>query len=251
MENYLNTLQQKQPITSLRRSLKIGLLILLLIWSVIHFGNSLLRVFESDTPSISHGSTGNGSLENGKRLPTSGPNFSSYSRLGALIGRTAVHDKVRDVVIDAYKNLEKSHPELRFIIGETGWVNGGPFPPHKTHQNGLSVDFMTPIRNEAGVVKLLPTSLFHKFGYNIEFDEQGRWYGNTIDYEAIALHLNALARAADHHGIAIERVIFDPVLQPALFATTTGKELRTALRFSTRRSWVRHDEHYHIDFRLE
>ena len=85
---------------TMKSFLKILLSTLVLVWIIIHFGNDAFRAFESDIPSRSRGTTGNGSLENGKRLPTSGPNFSSYSRLGALLGRTAVHNKVRDVLVD-------------------------------------------------------------------------------------------------------------------------------------------------------
>ena len=233
-----------------KKTYKILALVLITGWAVVHFGKDIIRQFESDEVSVSRGTTAGGSLENGKRLPTSGSNFTTYSRLGALLGRTAVHEKVRNCILEAYAALDSGHPELEFIIGETGWVSGGPFPPHKTHQNGLSVDFMTPILSKEGEVERLPTSVFNKFGYNIEFDEKGAWRDAKIDYEAIALHLKLLSEAARNHGIEIERVIFDPVLQPYLFGTETGKEIKRRLRFSTKRSWVRHDEHYHVDFRL-
>ena len=234
----------------MRKTFKILLLVLIIFWGVIHFGNDVIRLFESDKTSTSQGTPSNGSLKNGKRLPTSGSNYTSYSRLGTLLGRTAVHDKVRDTILDAFAEINESHAELRFVVGETGWVGGGPFPPHKTHQNGLSVDFMTPIRSTTGEVMMLPTSIFNKFGYNVEFDQRGEWRDTRIDYEAIAVHLTALSNAAERHGVEIERVIFDPVLQPYLFSSSTGKQIKNRLRFSTKRSWVRHDEHYHVDFRL-
>ena len=168
-----------------------------------------------------------------------------------MLGRNAVHDKVRAAILSSFEELQQTHPEYRYVIGETGWVSGGAFPPHKTHKNGLSVDFMVPIKSKKGEVKLLPTSVFNKFGYDIEFDEKGLHEKYDIDYEAMAFHLKALDEAAQEQGIAIERVIFDPVLQPfLLFETRAGHDIRARLRFSTRRSWVRHDEHYHVDFRL-
>ena len=232
------------------RFIKLLVFSIVIVWSATFFGNDVLRLFESKTASISHGTPAGGSLENGKRLPTRGRNFTTYSRLGATLGRTAVHDKVRTAILASFDELHRTHPELTYVIGETGWVGGGAFPPHKTHQNGLSVDFMVPVRSKQGQVKVLPTTVFNKFGYDIEFDERGHYKNYDIDYEAIALHLLALDAAAKEHGISINRVIFDPELQPYLFEGNWGQEARKRLKFSTRRSWVRHDEHYHVDFSL-
>ena len=43
-------------------------------------------------------------------------------------------------------------------------------------------------------------------------------------------------------------MIFDPRLQPALFASRGGENLRQHMHFSPRDAWVRHDEHYHVVF---
>ena len=91
------------------------------------------------------GSTADGSLENGWKLPSSGPNFEAYSSLGSLLGRTYVHSDVHDVVLTAYTALEEAAPDKVFVYGETGKKSGGEFDPHKTHRNGLSVDFMVPV----------------------------------------------------------------------------------------------------------
>jgi penicillin-insensitive murein endopeptidase len=66
----------------------------------------------------------------------------------------------------------------------------------------------------------------------------------------MAQHLVALERAARAHGVGIQRVIFDPQLQPHLRRTEAWPALAGRVRFSTRRSWVRHDEHYHVDFAI-
>ncbi|MDX1488081.1 MAG: hypothetical protein R3268_07770, partial [Acidiferrobacterales bacterium] len=50
------------------------------------------------------------------------------------------------------------------------------------------------------------------------------------------------------HGAELWRVIFDPKLQPYLMRTKYGEYLRKHVRFSKKQSWVRHDEHYHVDF---
>ena len=64
----------------------------------------------------------------------------------------------------------------------------------------------------------------------------------------MASHLVQLRKAAAAHGVGIRRVIFEVPLQERLFATAEGKALKRLLRFSTRQAWVRHDEHYHVDF---
>ena len=84
-----------------RRSVLLGTGLVLLCGSAtIWFGNDVALSLESSAPSRSIGTVGNGRLENGKRLPAAGPNFRSYSRLGALLGRTAVHSGVRAAVLE-------------------------------------------------------------------------------------------------------------------------------------------------------
>jgi len=218
---------------------------------MVFLGNDILVILENDRPSQSIGTTSNGSLINGKRLPTSGPNFHAYSRLAALLGRNTVNNRVRDAVVDAYEKMETTMPDRQFIYGETGWPQGGAFPPHKTHQNGLSVDFMVPVVDEKGKPATLPASVFNKFGYEIEFDERGRYKDISIDFEAIAVHLLELKKSAASNGLSIRIVIFDPTLQKLLFKAPSGVKLKSSLPFSTKPAWVRHDEHYHVDFTLD
>lgn len=200
--------------------------------------------------SICHGSTQQGSLDDGVRLPLWGSNYQSYSLVAALLGRTYVHSKVREVVISAYQTLEVSAPEKVYVYGETGWPSGGRFAPHKTHQNGLSVDFMVPIVNKSGESVPLPSNPFNKMGYAIEFDNAGNYKSYAIDYDSMAAHIAAVHEAAQKSGINLWRVIFDPALQPKLFDTGYGDYLRRHVKFSSKPSWVRHDEHYHIDFNV-
>lgn len=235
----------------MKRYLFYTLFLFLFLWVTVYFGNDLLRTFESNEPSNSIGSTSNGQLENGKRLPSSGENYVTYSRLGSLIGRTAVHNKVRETILDAYDRLEEVNPGVTYVFGETGWPNGGRFRPHKTHRNGLSVDFMVPIITENNESITFPTDIWNKFGYSIEFDSNGSIENYKIDFESIAKHLYQLHLAAAENGTRIGRVIFDLKFQPDLFATKTGKKIRSLMSFSTKRSWVRHDEHYHVDFIIQ
>ncbi len=201
--------------------------------------------------SVCYGTTREGRLEHGWQLPAQGENFVAYSQIGGWLQRTYVHSSVYQVITSAYQALSEQRPDTVYMYGETGFEHGGPFKPHKTHQNGLSVDFMVPVINQKNQSVPLPTSLINKLGYAIEFDAAGQFKKYRIDFEAIGAHLLALHQSAQKNGIGIRRVIFDPQLQPYLFATKYGGLLRNKLRFSKRRSWVRHDEHYHVDFSVK
>lgn len=203
---------------------------------------------QASEPSRCFGTTDRGRLTNGWQLPSSGSNFSAYSVMGTTLGRNYVHSAVYETVLDAYTSLNVTAPEKRYVYGETGWATGGRFRPHKTHQNGLSVDFFVPVIDKNGKSVPLPTGIFNKLGYNIEFTNEGKFEEYTIDFDALSEHLLALKRAAKHHEIKIWRVIFDNDLQKKLFASDKGKLLKTKMRFSTKKPWVRHDEHYHVDF---
>ncbi len=231
----------------MRRFLLVTGTIALLLALAIYFGNDIARAFESDAPSLSYGIPDSGSMEHGKRLPSSGPNFRAYSRIGAALGRNSVNGKVRDVVLEAYNQLARTRPELRFIYGETGWPSGGEFSPHPSHQNGMSVDFMVPVRKN-GQIATLPTTPWKKFGYAIEFDSTGKAEDLSIDFEAIALHLAALDEAATAHGLTISRVILAPEYVPLV------EKVPGAWRLIDRLPWfdgapLRYDDHYQVDFR--
>jgi len=217
----------------------------LLIFFLTLFSTSVIA-----KSSTCYGETKNGRLENGVKLPSKGSNFVTYSKVARLAGRTYVHSIVRDIIIASYEDLESEQPHKVYKYAETGFKNGGSFKPHKTHQNGLSVDFMTPVKNGKGKSVHLPTNLFNKFGYNIEFDANDRFKGYSIDYEAIAAHIVHLHKQSLVHGVDIWRVIFDPKLTPNLYKTKYSLYLQKNIKFSKKRSWVRHDEHYHVDFSI-
>ena len=196
-----------------------------------------------------YGTTSNGALSKGCKLPSRGSNFESYSILGSWFGRTYVHCTVAEVVADAYESVSQSRPDTVFVYGESGLKAGGQFKPHKTHQNGLSVDFMVPVINAKGDSVPLPCGMTNKFGYDLEFSTEGQLGDLRIDFEAIAIHLEALKTSAERAGIGIWRVIFDPRLQRYLRESPRWPALKD-LQFSKRPSWVRHDEHYHVDFEV-
>jgi penicillin-insensitive murein endopeptidase len=199
-------------------------------------------------PSVCYGNAINGRLENGKRLLYAGPNYRAYHIAGFITGRTFMHSSVRDAVRDAYAALEKSNPDLRFVYAESGWPHGGKMWPHRTHANGTAVDFMVPLRTDDGAIAQINASVINMLGYSVTFDDQGRRGTTRIDFDAIARHLLALDMAAKANGIHIRRVIFEPPLHRLLFASPAGRELQGKLDFMQRPAWVRHDQHYHVDF---
>ncbi|MEZ0231494.1 MAG: hypothetical protein ACAH12_01535 [Methylophilaceae bacterium] len=197
-----------------------------------------------------YGTVSNGRLENGFQLPSSGKNFTSYNSLGEILGRNYVHSSVSKIVVEAYQGVDRSMPNKVFVYGETGLKNGGRIRPHKTHRNGTSVDFMVPVLDETGKSVPLLTGLLEKFGYNIEFDSNGKYKNYTIDFDAIGEHLYQLDLAAKHHGSGLKLVIFDQPYLPKLFATQRGSYLKENIPFMKGKSWIRHDEHYHVDFNI-
>jgi len=226
-----------------------AILVLVLATLFVFFGNDLARALETGAPSRSLGTTEDGSLVNGKRLPTSGPNYQAYGRLPIALGRNNLHCRVRDVVVGAYAAVQDPCPSTVFVYGECSWPSGGRMRPHATHRNGLSIDFMVPVADNAGPTTL-STHITNKYGYAVHFDATGWCEAQQcrIDFDAMAAHLHSLADGAEAAGLHIRRVIFAPDLQPLLFATDRGKDLPQRLTFSEKPSWVRHDEHYHVDF---
>jgi penicillin-insensitive murein endopeptidase len=194
------------------------------------------------------GTVNRGSIENSVKLPDHGPNFSAYSTLAASTGRTYVHSKVAEIVVSAYAALAVKRPTTVYVYGETGLSSGGRFRPHRSHQNGKSVDFFVPVKNDEGKSVPLPTGVMTRFGYDIEFDANARYKEFSIDFEAMAEHLYQLHQSAKVRGVGFSLVIFDTPYLPKLFATARGSYLQQNLPFMKGKPWVRHDEHYHIDF---
>lgn len=211
---------------------------------------TLLTSLASAAESVCYGTTSNGRLEGGVQLPARGPNFISYGTVPEVAGRTYVHSKVKEVIVEAYRMLEQELPGKVFKYAETGFKQGGQFKPHKTHRNGLSVDFMVPVIDKNGKSVHLPTNPLNNYGYAIEFDAKGRFDVYTIDYEALAAHIVALHKAGQKQGVGIWRVIFDPKLSANLYNTRHGAYIKNKIEIPTKPSWVRHDEHYHVDFQI-
>ena len=183
-------------------------------WKVVLYKAFLLLMLlnqsaaATSAESVCFGTTSMGRLEGGVQLPSAGPNFVSYGSIPETLGRTYVHSKVRDVLLAAYRQLEIEQPGKVFKYAETGAEMGGEFPPHKTHQNGLSVDLMVPVTDASGRSVHLPTHALNRYGYDIEFDQNGRYDDYQIDFDALGAKIVALHKAAKKHHIEIWRVLF-------------------------------------------
>jgi len=200
--------------------------------------------------SVSVGTPAKGSLKNGVSFASQGSGFVTYSSVGNLIGRQYVHSRVRDALVAAFASLHAAAPDRTFVLGETGLKAGGKFPPHRTHQNGLSVDIFMPVRDSALHYTLMPTAPWNKFGYSLEFDRSGRGEGLTIDFASVAELVLEVHRQASLHGLALDRIIVAPeYVERVLSASTPGIRQLEQL-FMRKPAWVRHDEHLHLDFRL-
>lgn len=188
-----------------------------------------------------------GSLRGGAPLRCTGKNFESFSDVACVLGRNHLHPLAIGTIEDAYASLEATHPTRGWQFGDFGWKAGGRLRPHKTHQNGLSADFFVPVVNATGEPSSVPVEVGNKFGYGVEFDAKGVHDDLTIDWVALTDHLLALEAAGAAHRTTISRIILAPELRKVL-VRKDPRAKRFASRFSKRKSWVRHDEHYHIDF---
>lgn len=200
------------------------------------------------------GDYGQGRLVNGYLLPRRGPNFRCYSWLSYyVLGRAYVHSRVYHTVLDAYQEMARRYPQRQFVYMETGRKHGGRPWPHRTHQTGLSVDFMSPLRTAGGAPKHYEALGISR--YLLGFDAQGRCglnRGVRIDFELLAAHLLVLDRTARRHDLRVSKVIFNTNLKDELYATESGKKLKAAGIYFAQQLTptlnALHDDHYHVDF---
>jgi penicillin-insensitive murein endopeptidase len=205
----------------------------------------------SPPQSRSIGTVSKGRLEGGVSFPASGEGFATYSYLGWSVGRQYVHSAVRAAVMAAFKEQSAADQGRTFILGETGKQEGGPFPPHQTHQNGMSVDVFMPVNEPDGNPTVVSCWPWNKFGYNLEFDDAGQMGDLQIDFETLAALLLELERQGRAHGVRIAKIIVAPEYIPLLLDTPSGRSFG-ALKDTLVRGavWVRHDEHFHVDFSI-
>ncbi len=208
----------------------------------------------NDTPSKSTGAVSNGKMENGKLLPFYGENFSYFDKGSYLGGRAYVNNKVKTILLDSYQQLYKEVPNRKFRIMETANKSGGELKPHRTHQTGLSVDFMMPlIQNDTPYYELDKTGTMH---YLLAFNNKGEYGKDTtvkVDFNLMARHILILNEKAKSEGMKVAKVIIKIEYKDDLFATKYGKKLKNSgiyiVKGLPKLINSLHDEHYHIDFK--
>lgn len=213
------------------------------------------RYSKNNGTSISNGTVSNGSLKNGKLFPFKGPNFIYFDSTSYLNKHAFVNEKVHQTVLATYRQFETILPHFEFGLMECSNEHGGKIWPHRTHQNGLSVDFMSPLlKNGVSSMDFNTIGFPH---YLMDFDENGVYTEDscyTIDFNRIAQHLLELDKQAKKNGLKIEKVILKIALKDNLFATEYGKQLKASgIYFTSNLSDLidsLHDDHYHVDFSI-
>lgn len=204
-------------------------------------------------PSISVGTTGKGQLFHGKCMPFMGKNFRYFSEYSYLQGRAFTHHKVKKTVLDAYEKLDKLYPGRKFGLMELSKEKGGKLWPHHTHQNGMSVDLMTPLKkNGSPYYGLDDKGIMH---YMLDFDNKGCYEDDIevyADFDLVAHHVLLLDECARMNGLKVKKVILKVEWKDLLFATSHGKQLKQRgiyfAKILAKTVNELHDEHFHVDF---
>ncbi|MFK8164270.1 MAG: hypothetical protein AB8H12_17625 [Lewinella sp.] len=201
---------------------------------------------------VASGTVGKGTLENAWLVPYFGPNYRYFSPLSYyVLNRGYTHHRVHNTLLAAYKTCETTCPDVQFRLMECANKHGGKMWPHRTHQIGLSADFMLPKTRNGQPHRLLDhLGVWH---YLLNADEKGAYSKRvSIDFETMARHLLALDDAARANGLRIKKVILKIDLKDDFYASPSGKKIRQrGIYFA--RSLPRlvdelHDDHYHVDF---
>lgn len=239
----------------------------LLFWSTHLFGQDSTALHSSEiekyynenkgdeSPSISTGTVSAGKLENGKLIPFHGANFIYFDTLSYLSGRAFVNDKVKKTILETYKEFEIIKPERHFCMMECSNQHGGQLYPHHTHQNGLSVDFMSPLLKDS-----IPYCGLDALGadhYWLDFDADGNYLNDktiSVYFNLIAEHILVLEKKARIYGLKISKVIIKIEFKDNLLATENGKILANSGIYIVKNLTTLinslHDDHYHIDFEV-
>jgi penicillin-insensitive murein endopeptidase len=208
---------------------------------------------QNNGPSKSLGSVSNGSLENGIITPFFGTNFTYFDTSSYFCNRGFAHESVIEIIVNAYQKLSTILPDRHFYVMELSNEHGGKIFPHKTHQNGMSVDFMMPKLKHNEPFYGLDT--LGKDHYWLDFDDSGIYTEDQnvkIDFNLVAQHILVLAQEAKKVGYKITKVIIKIEYKNHLFKTVYGKQLKNSniyiVKSLTPVINKLHDDHFHIDF---
>ncbi|MCG8698510.1 MAG: hypothetical protein MI922_10690 [Bacteroidales bacterium] len=213
-------------------------------------------VYKNSGVSTSSGTPGSGSLRNAYQVDYKTNNAKHFSPMSYyLFGNGYVNSRLYHTIVESYQECEKTCPNIDFRLMECSDKRGGNLMLHRTHNNGLSVDFMVPkIKNGKQSKFYDKLGLWH---YLLQFDSSGRLKLNKkvkIDFETIGRHIIALDNAARKNGLKVSKVILMINLKDDFYKTQSGKEIkRRGIYFARKLSPVvdmMHDDHYHVDFKI-
>ena len=205
-----------------------------------------------DTASAAIGTVGNGTLQHAKLMPYKGKNFIYFDRDSYLAGRGFLHGSARQSVLATYDSLSRVLPHRYFNIMECSNEKGGEMFPHKTHQTGMSIDFMMPLLKDNKPYYGLDT--IGAAHYMLNFDDDGKYTRDpsiSIDFNLVARKIMLLDYFARQNGLNIFKVIIKIELKDELFATEYGKLLKASGIYVVQGLSplinALHDDHFHID----
>lgn len=208
---------------------------------------------ENEQKSKSLGTVSNGSMQNGKLIPFYGANFTYFDQESYLGNRAFTSDAVKSIILETYISLSTLYPGRKFYLMELSNQKGGKIYPHRTHQNGLSVDFMMP-KTKNGVADYSLDTLGTEH-YFLEFNDNGEYVKDTsikVDFDIIAKHILLLHENANKLGYKISKVIIKIEYKDELFATPNGILLKNSGIYVVNNLTPLinsiHDDHYHVDF---
>ena len=124
---------------------RIGKIILFLVLIGLVFACAPNIFYKNTGISESIGTPGNGLLKNAYQIKYKTSNSKYFSFISYyLIGTGFVHSRLYQTLLDSYKECETTCPGIKFRTMECSLKKGGKTLIHRTHRNGLSVDFMVP-----------------------------------------------------------------------------------------------------------
>ncbi|MEN8156441.1 MAG: hypothetical protein ABFS10_05795 [Bacteroidota bacterium] len=236
------------------KKLRLRYILLVTVAALLIVPSSSQVFYRNSGQSKSVGTVANGGLVNGFKVPYKGENYKFFSLFDYyVLGRCYLHSDIHGIILKTYEILEDEYPGYRFRLMECSKRKGGRSFPHRTHQNGTSIDFMTPLRRGGET-----TTRYNRVGlwrYLIDFDEEGRHGRNpeiSIDFDLAALHILTLEKVARENGYRIRKVIFETNLKDEIYNSRYGSELLDSNIYFVRSLPENinklHDDHYHVDF---
>ncbi len=110
---------------------------------------------------ISRGLPYAGSLAEGTRLPSEGPDWVTWNPVSDSVpnapSRLYGNERTIRTVVSVITAYRRAHPEAaRVLVGDISLRSGGPMDEHASHQNGLDVDVYYPRRDRALKTPVVP-----------------------------------------------------------------------------------------------